>query len=62
MRGRAQFDLSAGYTPNETLSFAAGIINLNNSREQAYYNNNPAIWQETSFYGRSFYLSVSTRF
>ncbi|WP_294268727.1 TonB-dependent receptor [uncultured Sphingomonas sp.] len=62
VRGRAQFDLSAGYTPNETLSFAAGIINLNNSREQAYYNNNPAIWQETSFHGRSFYLSVSTRF
>ncbi|WP_343528031.1 TonB-dependent receptor [Sphingomonas sp.] len=62
VRGRTQFDLSTGYTPNETLSFAAGIINLNNSREQAYYNNNPAIWQETSFYGRSFYLSVSTRF
>lgn len=62
VRGRTQFDLSAGYTPNETLSFAAGIINLNNSREQAYYNNNSAIWQETSFYGRSFYLSVSSRF
>ena len=62
VRGRTQFDLSAGYTPNDLLSFAAGIINLNNSREQAYYNNNPAIWQETSFYGRSFYLSATTRF
>ncbi|KTT68872.1 TonB-dependent receptor [Sphingomonas endophytica] len=61
VRARTQFDLAAGYTPTDTLSFAAGVINLNNSREEAFYNNNPSIWQESSFYGRSFYLSATLR-
>ncbi|MEG8038323.1 TonB-dependent receptor [Sphingomonas sp. LR60] len=61
VRARTQFDLSAGFTPTDYLSFAAGVINLNNSREEAYYNNNPSIWQESSFYGRSFYLSATLR-
>ncbi len=60
VRGRTQFDLSGGYAPNSWLSFAAGVINLNNSREQAYFRD-PAVWQESSFYGRSFYLSATLK-
>lgn len=60
VRGRTQFDLSGGYSPNKWLSFAAGVINLNNSREQAYFRD-PAVWQESSFYGRSFYLSATLK-
>ncbi|KTF69532.1 TonB-dependent receptor [Sphingomonas sp. HT-1] len=60
VRGRTQFDLSGGYSPNSWLSFAAGVINLNNSREQAYFRNTD-VWQESSFYGRSFYLSATLK-
>ncbi|WP_294255590.1 TonB-dependent receptor [uncultured Sphingomonas sp.] len=60
VKGRTQFDLSGGYSPNSWLSFAAGVINLNNSREQAYFRD-PAVWQESSFYGRSFYLSATLK-
>ncbi|MET3711552.1 TonB-dependent receptor [Sphingomonas trueperi] len=60
VKGRTQFDLSGGYAPNSWLSFAAGVINLNNSREQAYFRD-PAVWQESSFYGRSFYLSATLK-
>lgn len=59
VRARTQIDLSGGYAPNEHISFSAGVINLNNSREEAYYNSNPSIWQETSFYGRSFYVTAT---
>lgn len=58
VRARTQIDLSGGYSPNDHLSFTAGVINLNNSREEAY-RNDPSIWQESSFYGRSFYASVT---
>jgi TonB-dependent receptor len=61
VRARTQLDLAAGFTPTDYLSFAAGVINLNNSREEAYYNGDPSIWQESSFYGRSFYLSATVR-
>lgn len=60
VRGRTQFDLSGGYAPNKWLSFAAGVVNLNNSREEAYYKD-AAVWQESSFYGRSFYLSATLK-
>ncbi len=60
VKGRTQFDLSGGYAPNSWLSFAAGVINLNNSREQAYFRDS-AVWQESSFYGRSFYLSATLK-
>jgi len=60
VRGRTQFDLSGGYSPNNWLSFAAGVVNLNNSREEAYYKS-ASTWQESSFYGRSFYLSATLK-
>ena len=60
VRSRTQFDLSAGYTPNDYLSFTAGVINLNNSGEEAY-KDNPAIWQETNYVGRSFYVSATLK-
>jgi len=58
---RTQVDLSAGYTPDAHLSFTAGVINLNNSREKATYTGT-SVWQESSFYGRSFYASASYKF
>ncbi|WDF74791.1 TonB-dependent receptor [Novosphingobium sp. KACC 22771] len=58
---RTQVDLSAGYTPDAHLSFTAGVINLNNSREKANYTGT-SVWQESSFYGRSFYASASYKF
>lgn len=61
VKSRTQIDLSAGYTPDAHLSFTAGVINLNNSREKATYTGN-SVWQETSFYGRSFYASASYKF
>lgn len=59
VRARTQVDLSAGYTFDDHLSFSLGVINLNESKEEAYYNNDPSIWQESSFYGRSYYLTAS---
>lgn len=58
---RTQVDLSAGYTPDAHLSFTAGVINLNNSREKATYTGT-SVWQESSFNGRSFYASASYKF
>ncbi|MFD2137427.1 hypothetical protein ACFSLT_23675 [Novosphingobium resinovorum] len=60
VKARTQVDISGGYSPNEWLSFSAGVINLNNSREEAYYTDS-SIWQESSFYGRSFYLSATLK-
>lgn len=60
VKARTQVDISGGYSPNEWLSFSAGVINLNNSREEASYTD-PSIWQESSFYGRSFYLSATLK-
>ncbi|MBT0669194.1 TonB-dependent receptor [Novosphingobium profundi] len=60
VRGRTQIDLSGGYTPNDMLSFTAGVVNLNNSSEEAYYEDS-SIWQETSHYGRSFYVSATMK-
>lgn len=60
VQARTQIDLSAGYSPNDRLSFSAGVINLNNTGEEAY-KNNPSIWQETNHVGRSFYLSATLK-
>ncbi|NOW45836.1 TonB-dependent receptor [Novosphingobium sp. SG751A] len=61
VKARTQIDLSAGYTPDAHLSFTAGVINLNNSSEKANYTGT-SVWQESSFYGRSFYASASYKF
>lgn len=61
VKARTQIDLSAGYTPDAHLSFTAGVINLNNSSEKAAYTGT-SVWQESSFYGRSFYASASYKF
>ncbi|RVU06998.1 TonB-dependent receptor [Novosphingobium umbonatum] len=61
VKARTQVDLSAGFTPNAHLSFTAGIINLNNSREKATYTGT-SVWQESSYYGRSYYASASYKF
>lgn len=58
VRGRTQIDLSAGYSYNDHLSFTAGVVNLNKSSEEAY-KDKPSAWQESSFYGRSFYFSAT---
>lgn len=58
VRARTQVDLSAGYTFDEHLSFSLGVINLNKSSEEAYYND-ASVWQESSFYGRSFYAAAT---
>ncbi len=60
VRARTQIDLSGGYSPNDRLSFGVGVINLNNSREEAY-KTRPGIWQESSFTGRSFYASATLK-
>ncbi len=60
VRGRTQIDLSGGYSPNDYLSFSAGVVNLNNTSEEAYYEDS-SIWQESSHYGRSFYLSATVK-
>lgn len=58
VRSRTQIDLSAGYDVNDHLSFTAGVINLNTSSEEAYKNTSD-VWQESSYYGRSYYLSAT---
>lgn len=60
VRARTQIDVSGGWSPNDRLSFNAGVINLNNSREEAY-KNDPSIWQESSFVGRSYYVSATLK-
>lgn len=61
VRARTQIDLALGFTPIERLSFAAGVVNLNNTREEAYLLTGSR-WQETSYFGRSYYFSATTRF
>ena len=61
VRARTQIDLSGGYAYNDHISFTAGAINLNKASEEAYYNNDPAIWQESSYVGRSFYAAVTVK-
>ena len=58
---RTQFDLALGYTPSKHLSFTGGIINLNDSHEDAYYQNT-AIFQMASRTGRTFYVSATSKF
>ena len=61
VRARTQMDLALGYTWNKSLSFTAGVINLNNSHEDAYYKN-AAVFQMASRTGRNYYLSATTKF
>jgi len=61
VRARTQFDLALGYTPSKHLSFTGGIINLNDSHEDAYYQNT-AIFQMASRTGRTFYVSATSKF
>ena len=61
VRARTQLDLALGFAPTPRINFTAGVINLNNTREEAYLLTESR-WQETSYFGRSFYLSASTRF
>jgi TonB-dependent receptor len=61
VRARTQVDLAAGYSYSKHLSFSAGVINLNNASEQAYYQN-ANVWQESSQVGRSYYASASYKF
>jgi len=61
VRPRTQMDLALGYTPASYFSFTAGIINLNNTHEDAYQTN-ANTFQLASRTGRTIYLSASTRF
>lgn len=60
IRTRTQIDLALGLTLTKNLSFAAGVINLNNAKEEAYKDLTNR-WQMTSVTGRNFYLSASWR-
>ena len=61
VKARTQVDLALGYTLNKYLSFNAGILNLNNSHEDAYYKN-ASIFQMASRTGRNFYFGVTGKF
>ncbi|WP_066719363.1 TonB-dependent receptor [Sphingomonas pituitosa] len=61
VRARTQMDLAMGFTPNKWLSFTGGIINLNNTHEDAYQTTADT-FQMTSRTGRTFYLSATTKF
>lgn len=61
VRARTQVDLALGYTMNKHLSFTAGVINLNNSHEDAYYQN-ASTFQMASRTGRNVYASVTGKF
>jgi TonB-dependent receptor len=61
VRARTQMDLALGFTPADYLSFTAGVINLNDTHEDAYQTTADT-FQMTSRTGRTFYLSASTRF
>jgi len=61
VRARTQMDLAMGFTPNKWLSFTGGIINLNNTHEDAYQTTADT-FQMASRTGRTFYLSATTKF
>jgi len=61
VRARTQMDLALGYTPASFLNFTAGVINLNNTHEDAYQTT-ASTFQMTSRTGRTFYISATARF
>lgn len=61
VRARTQMDLAMGFTPNKWLSFTGGIINLNNTHEDAYQTTADT-FQMASRTGRTFYLSATAKF
>jgi TonB-dependent receptor len=61
VKARTQVDLALGYTMNKHLSFTAGVINLNNSHEDAYYQN-ASTFQMASRTGRNVYFSATGKF
>jgi len=61
VRARTQMDLALGYTPVHFLNFTAGVINLNNTHEDAYQTN-ANTFQMASRTGRTFYVSATARF
>jgi TonB-dependent receptor len=61
VKARTQIDLALGYTMNKHISFTAGVINLNNSHEDAYYQNS-STFQMASRTGRNVYASVTGKF
>ncbi|MBW6531837.1 TonB-dependent receptor [Sphingomonas sp. RRHST34] len=61
VRARTQLDLALGVAPTEWLGFTAGVINLNNTREEAYQTTADT-FQMTSLTGRTFYASATARF
>lgn len=61
VRARTQFDLATGFTPTKYLSFTGGIINLNNTHEDAYQTTADT-FQLASRTGRTYYLSATARF
>lgn len=61
VRSRTQLDLALGFTPTKWLGFTGGIINLNNTREEAYQTTADT-FQMTSLTGRTFYLSATAKF
>jgi outer membrane receptor protein involved in Fe transport len=54
-------DLALGYTPAKFLNFTAGVINLNNTHEDAYQTT-AETFQMASRTGRTFYISATARF
>lgn len=61
VRARTQMDLALGFSPTKFLSFTGGIINLNNTHEDAYQTTENT-FQLASQTGRTFYLSATARF
>ena len=61
VRARTQMDLALGFTPASFLSFTAGVINLNDTHEDAYQTNEKT-FQMASRTGRTYYISATTRF
>ncbi|RZF65031.1 TonB-dependent receptor [Sphingomonas populi] len=61
VRARTQMDLALGFSPTKFLSFTGGIINLNNTHEDAYQTTEDT-FQMASQTGRTFYLSATARF
>ncbi|GAA0745514.1 TonB-dependent receptor [Sphingomonas sp. ABOLD] len=61
VRARTQMDLALGFTPNKWLNFTGGIINLNDTHEDAYQTTADT-FQMASRTGRTFYLSATTKF
>ena len=61
VRARTQLDLALGLTPAKFLSFTAGVINLNNTHEDAYQTTS-STFQMASRTGRTFYVSATAKF